>query len=78
MELSKIPREKGYSIFGFVAIHNSINFLNSKLIERPREDTKSCKAHLDDVELLGEKKFEMNQYTRVSGWIINEEFTQTS
>jgi hypothetical protein len=72
LELSKAPREKGYSIFGYGDIHNLIYFLNSKNFEIEAEKDCGSKVYVDKVRLLNKFSDENNQYISISGWVFNQ------
>jgi hypothetical protein len=73
LELSKVPREKGYSIFGYGDIHNLVSFLNSKAVEIEAEKECGSKVYVDKVRLLDKNSDEKYQYMLISGWLFNQE-----
>lgn len=71
LELSKTPREKGYSIFGYGDIHNLVSSLDSKSAEIETKNQCDSKVYVDKVKLLTKVSDEKNQYMSISGWIFN-------
>ena len=71
LELSKVPREKGYSIFGHGDIYDSISFLNSNAVEIKAESKCDIKVHVDKIRLLNKNPDEKDQYMSISGWLFN-------
>jgi hypothetical protein len=67
LELSKVPNERGYSIFGYGDIYQLKKFLKSS--QRLNiKDSNSCLGNLDVIKKLENN----NNYYFISGWIYDK------
>jgi hypothetical protein len=65
LELSKVPREKGYSVFGYGEI-SKLSFLIANEDEPPARSSKTlCSGKVDRLKILNEK------HNIISGWLFD-------
>jgi hypothetical protein len=68
LELSKVPREKGYSIFGYGDIADFVNFLNKNAIDLSMKKSKLCHGYIDSSV-----DREDSSYILLEGWLNHKQ-----
>jgi hypothetical protein len=74
LELSKIPRERGYSIFGYGDVHNLVNFINQKHNPFIFDGKKACQWSIDHV--VSKKSLDTN-FLYITGWVYVKNLENT-
>jgi hypothetical protein len=66
LELSKVPREKGYSIFGYGDIFSLVNFTKLKHTGMNSDNNKKCEGLIENVAI--KKSYDEN-FLFIIGWV---------
>jgi hypothetical protein len=74
LELSKVPNERGHSIFGYGDVHNLVNFTNQKHNPFIFKSKKACQGHIDHV---GSKKTFDTNFLYITGWVYAKNLENT-
>lgn len=68
LELSKVPREKGYSIFGFGDIYNQANFMKASIFKSNSKFVGKCKGNVDSIKNIDGNA---SGFHSITGWVLS-------